>query len=149
MKLSLDFFKPREKFLILEITPERTKGLLLNVDEDKRMTPEKHWDDFSFKGTQSHSAQNLRKRKLIVSADSALATTIAFPVELKRDPGMVRHPIVLAELEALVAQVISKEFASRRREASVRLGLHELDTILVNAKAENFKVDRHTIFLCA
>jgi hypothetical protein len=140
-----DLWKPREKFLILDIAPERTKGLLLSVDEDKNIAPEKHWDDFSFKGTQSHSVQNLRKRKLIVSADSSLATTISFPVELKRDLGMARHPITIAELEALLAQVISKEFASRRREASVRLGLHELDTILVNAKAENFKVDRHAI----
>src|SRR3989344_8427447 len=122
----LNFWKPREKFLILEITHERTKGLLLNVDEDQHMTPEKHWDDFSFKGTQSHSAQNLRKRKLIVSADSALATTLSFPAELKREQGLARHPITFPELETLIAQVIAKEFASRRREASNRLSLHEL-----------------------
>ena len=93
MKLQnlLHFWKPREKFLILEITPERTKGLLVNIDEDKRITPEKHWDDFSFTGTQSHSAQNLRKRKLIVSADSALATTLSFPAEFKREQGLAQH----------------------------------------------------------
>ncbi len=140
-----DLWKPREKFLILEIAPERTKGLLVGVDEDKRLTPEKQWDDFSFTGTQSHSAQSLRKRKLIVSADSALATTIAFPVELTRDPGVARRSVTLGELETLLAHAISKEFALRRREASIRLELHEIDTILVNATAENFKVDRHVI----
>ncbi|MDP2598226.1 MAG: hypothetical protein Q8P49_00160, partial [Candidatus Liptonbacteria bacterium] len=144
MKL-IDFWKPREKFLLLELAPKGTTGVLLAVDENKKITLEKFWDEFSFKGLEAHPIQSLKKRKLIVSADPALTTTVAVPVELSRRADDAAQPIIIEELETLLAQAIGKIFHTERSAASGRLGRDELDTILVNAKASHFKVDRHSV----
>lgn len=143
--MKLDFFRPREKFLLLELAPRKTTGILLAVDGNKKITLEKFWDEFAFKGREAHPIQNLKKRKLIVSADSALTTTISFPVELARQAGHASRPVSIEELENLLAQSVGKTFSRERAAASTRLGRDELDTILVNAKAEHFKIERHKV----
>lgn len=119
--------------------------MLLALDDEKKLTPEKPWHDFSFKGTEAHKIQNLKKRKLIVSADPALTTMVSLPIGFRRDKENVNQPLALVELETLLTQEISKVFNRERREASSRLGHDELHTILVNAQALNFKIDGHLV----
>ncbi len=144
MKLQ-DLWKPRERFLILDIAPKKTQWLLLSVDEEKNIVPEKFWDDFSFEEAQSKKFAKLGKRKLIVSADPSLTAVISFPVEFQRGPEISSHAITSEELENMFSQAIGKVFNARRREASARLKLHELDTILVNVKIRHCKVDGHSV----
>ena len=75
------------------------------------------------------------------AADSTLATTIPIPLDLTRERSDVKYEVTLAELENLVAQAMGKIFNQCRSEAAKRLGVHELDAILVGAQARNFKVD--------
>jgi len=143
--LNLEFLKPREKFLVLGLSPQRTTAALLGLDDDKKITLEKFWDDFSLKGLQAHSIQQLKKRKLIVSADPALTTTVSVPVELARRAEDAANPIVLEEIETLLAQAMGRLFIAERAAAAKRLGGSDLDTILVNAKTGHWKIDRHAV----
>jgi hypothetical protein len=140
------FWRPRERFLILDVKPQRTGGLLLSIDKDKNIILEKTWIDFpAAKMSPRRISGILRKKTLIVSLDPTLSAVFAFPVELRRDQTNSLTPLNLIELENLLAQSISKVFNKHRAEAAQKLGLHELDAILVNAKVGNFKIDGHHV----
>ena len=148
-------FKPREKFLVLEIAPGGVNGLFLSVDDERDLLFEKFVEDIDLKKflkspvrsivQRSWEGEYLFKghRKAIVAADSALATTIPVPLSLPREAGTGKAAIMLAELENMIAQAMGKVFNRCRAEAARRLGVHEVDTILVGAKARNFAVDGH------
>ena len=80
-------------------------------------------------------------RKVIAVADLTLATTIPIPVDLVRESSTVHMGISVPELENMIAQEQAKIFNQCRTEAAERLGIHELDTMLVGEKAKYFKVD--------
>ena len=139
------FWQRREKFLILQISPQKTKGLLLSLDKEKKLKPEKLRDDLSLAELQETSVQRLRKYNVICAADSSLATTLSFPVELKRGLDEAERPIASIELENLLSQSVGRLFSQERKEASSRLKVDELDTVLVGSAAQNFKIDGHTV----
>ena len=161
--LGLDFLRPKEKFLLLEIAPKRTSGLLLAVDRDKNISAEKFWEDFSFEqlrrapfgallrrmpfGATLHGdpLKSLRKRQIIVSAHPSFTTTIVTPAFLERDEKNFPEPVTLHELENLFSRAIGKIFNQHRGEAGGRLGVPELDAVLVGARADSFKIDGHLI----
>ncbi len=152
-----NLFKQREKFLILEIAPSGANGLFLSVDEERNIIFEKFSRDISLKKYFGSPVRSVTQkawegkylfkshRKVIVSADSALATTIPIPLVLPRDAGTEKSEVILTELENLIAQAMGKIFNQCRSEAAKRLGIHEIDTILVGAKARGFKVDGHKV----
>ena len=125
----------------MEILPKGTNGLFLSVDEDRNIIFEKSAKHIDLKKLfDKHLFKS--RRKVIVAADPTLATTIPIPLELARDEGTKKKErIALPELENLIAQAMAKIFNGCRTEAAKRLGIHELDTILVGLKAKNFKVD--------
>ena len=146
-------FKPREKFLVLELMPSGVNGLFLSVDEDRNLIFEKFKRNIDLKKffrspmrratQQSWEGNYLFKghRKVIAVADSTLATTIPIPVDLVREASTVHMGISVPELENMIAQEQAKIFNQCRTEAAERLGIHELDTMLVGEKAKYFKVD--------
>lgn len=152
-------FRPREKFLILEVGPAGTTGWFLSVDEDRNITFEKRErhaaisDFFKFlKAPLANLSQKtwegkhlLRTpRHVVVVASPEIATTIPVPLDLARESGegnAMKRRITVAEVENLAAQAMQKIFNGCRTEAAKRLGIHELDTILVGANAKHFKVD--------
>jgi hypothetical protein len=154
---NIDLFKPREKFLILEITPAGTNGLYLSVDEEKNLIFEKLVRNINLKKFFKSSVRNVTQkswegkyffkshRKVIASVDSSLATTIPIPLDLPREEFSAKDEIILPELENMIAQAMGKIFNQCRNEAAKRLGIHEIDTILVGAKARNFKVDNNLV----
>ena len=135
----------KEKFLLLEIAPKRTSGLLLGVDKDKNIRLEKFWEDFSFKKIHGDPLKALRKRQVIASANSDFVTNVIAPVSLERDRASAERPITLPELENLFAQAIGRMHAQHRGEASKHLDLDELDTVLVGARASDYKIDDHLV----
>lgn len=150
-------FRSREKFLILEISPKGTNGLFLSVDEERKIVFEKFVRNINLKkffkspvrrvSQQAWEGQQLFKshRRVIASADPSLATTIPIPLELHRDAGHGKHEITLPEVENLIAQEMAKIFNQCRGEAAHRLGLHEIDAILVGAKSKAFKIDGRSV----
>ena len=152
MKLG-QFFKPREKFLILEIAPSGTDGLFLSVDEDRKIIFEKLEKNIELKkffkspvrrvSQKTWEGETLFKshRKVIAAADPALATTIPIPLELAREHASIGTKLTTPELENLIAQAMAKIFNGCRGEAANRLHLSDLDAVLVGAKAKYFKVD--------
>lgn len=146
----------KEKFLVLEITPAGTHGIFLSVDDDRNIVFEKtakHIDlkkFFKFSrapvrnvAQQAWEGEQLFKsrRRVIAAADSTLATTIPIPLDLPRERSNAKSKITTAELENMIAQAMQKIFNGCRGEAARRLGIHELDAVLVGAKTKYFKVD--------
>ena len=143
----------KEKFLILEILPSGANGLFLTMSEDRKITLEKFVRNINLKKflrmplrrvtQKAWEGEYLFKshRKVIATADSSLATTIPLPLDLPRERAEAKFEITLPELENLIAQAMGKIFNQCRSEAAHRLGIHELDTILVGAKARHFKID--------
>lgn len=150
-------FKPREKFLVLAIGPAGTDGLFLCVDEDRNIVFEKLARNLDLKKFFKSPMRSMTQkswegnyffkshRKVIAVADSTLATTIPIPLDLARERGTEKSEIVLPELENMIAQAMGKIFNQCRAEAAARLHVHELDTIMVGAKARNFKVDGNSV----
>lgn len=146
----------REKFLILEIAPKGTNGLFLSVDEDRAITFERfarHEDLKKFFAFLRAPAQAVTQktwegkhffkahRKVVAVAHPSLATTIPVPLELHRDHTALKTKLTVAELENLIAQEMAKIFTGCRTEAAARMGVHDLDTVLVGAKAKQFMAD--------
>jgi hypothetical protein len=150
-------FKPREKFLVLEITPAGANGLFLSVDDERNLIFEKFAKGIDLKKFLKSPVRSVTQsswegeyffkshRKVIVAADPALATTIPVPLTLSREQGSEKTEIVLAELENMIAQAMQRIFNQCRAEAAKRLGIHEIDTVLVGAKARSFAVDGHRV----
>lgn len=156
-EVKANLFKPREKFLILEITPSGTSGLFLSVDEEKKLIFEKLTKNINLKKFFKSPVRNVAQkswegkyffkshRKVIATVDSSLATTIPIPLDLLREEATPKEEIILPELENMIAQAMGKIFNQCRSEAAKRLGIHELDTIMVGAKAGNFKIDNSLV----
>lgn len=150
-------FKPREKFLVLTIGSAGVDGLFLSVDEDRNIILEKCVQNLNLKKFLASPMRSMARkswegaylfkahRKVIAVADSSLATTIPIPLDLLRESGVEKSEVALPELENLIAQAMGKIFNQCRSEAAHRLGIHEIDTIMVGAKARNFKVDGHLV----
>jgi len=148
--------KSREKFLVLEIAPEGTQGWFLSVDDDRNIIFEKTVKDIDLKKFFKFTRAPMRsltqkswegeqmfksRRRVIAAADPRLATTIPIPLDLPRDEGLRRSKITSTEAENMIAQALQKIFNGCRTEAASRLKIHELDAVLVGAKAARFKVD--------
>lgn len=142
--MKFPFLKSPERYLVLETLSDRTHGLLLRVTGEKKIIPERAWDDFSW-GRMSKFIKKLRGAKMIVSADPSRATTIMIPAEMKRDPKDAAEPLGPVELENLLAQETARVFTQVREQASRELGLDELHTIVVENRAGNFRVDGHKV----
>lgn len=143
----------KEKFLVLEVTPQGTNGLYLSVDEDRNILFEKtvyHADlkkilaspmrRLSEKSWEGRHLFNSRRR-VIAAADSSLATTIPVPLELPRDRSNIKTKLTVTELENLIAQAMAKIFNGCRSEVGKRFGIDELDVVLVGAQAKHWKID--------
>lgn len=150
-------FTHGEKFLVLEVAPGGANALFLSVDDDRKLVFEKfirNADLKKFLGSpwrrlmqKSWEGEYLFKshRKIIVAADPSLATTMPIPLELARDRARWKDEIALEELENLIAQAMAKIFTQCRSEAAKRLGIDDIHTILVGAKADRFRIDGHAV----
>lgn len=139
--------------MILEITPKGTNGLFLNVDEDRHIIFEKLARNVDLKKFLASPVRSLSQkawegnyvmkshRRVIAAADPSLATTIPIPLELPRERANTKSKITIAELENLIAQEMAKIFNGCRSEAAKRMGVNDLDAVLVGAKTKHLKVD--------
>ncbi len=143
--ISLGSWQKKEKFLILEVSAQKTSGFLINLDPDKNLGLEKFWPEFNWDKTPRRFKQRLEKWKVIVSTDPSLALTTILPIRLDREPEQIHKPLSSVELENLLAQTTAKVFTLVRGEASRELGIEELDTILIDNRVTNFKVDGHHV----
>lgn len=143
MKLKL--WSPSEQFLVIEVAPRRTSGLLLSLDEEKVLRLKRFWEHLSKERIFRKIPLGVGKRTIIASADPSLAFTTFVPVRLERGARTAKEPLELLELENLLAQSIGKVFSQCRRQASQFLGIEELDTILVGSRVTHFKVDGHKV----
>jgi hypothetical protein len=150
--------KKKDKFLILEIAPNGVNALFLAVGENRAIELERFSENVDLKKFLKSPVRRMTqkswegeylfkksRRKVVVTAHPALATTIPIPLELPREHAEAKFEITLAELENLIAQAMGKIFNQCRNEAAKRLGIHELDTILVGAQARHFKIDGKSV----
>ena len=147
-----NLFKPREKFLVLEIGPAGTDGLFLSVDEERNIIFEKCVKNIDLKKFFGSPVRSVTQKSwegnyLFKSHRKVIAVGGLFARDDDPDParpaarGAARSKArsILPELENLIAQAMGKIFNQCRSEAAKRLGIHEIDTILVGAKAREFQ----------
>ncbi len=137
--------------------PSGANGLFFSIDDEHNLVFEKFVRGIDLRrffarpwrraAQQSWEGEYLFKdrRRVMAVADPSRATTIPIPVEFAREPSDVKLPITVPELENRIAQETAKIFNRCRTEAAARLGVHELDAVLVGEKARAFKVDSDTV----
>ncbi len=155
--VALNLFRPKEKFLILEITPTETSGLFMSIDEDRNLIFEKLEKKINLKKFFRSPVRKIARgsleghyffksyRRIMAVADSSLATTIPVPLDLSREERLVNGKITMVEFENLIAQAMTMIFDQCRSEAAHRLNAGDIHTILVSSKASNFKIDNRAV----
>ncbi|MBI4085167.1 MAG: hypothetical protein HY432_01515 [Candidatus Liptonbacteria bacterium] len=136
-------FKTKEKFLLLDVSAEKISGLLISLDDRKKIRKEKVWENMEKDLSSGRSRVPVFADKTIVACEPELAFKIFVPLSMKRESS--NKPIERTELENILAQAIAKIFNHCRREASLVLGMDELDTILADSNISEFEIDGHRV----
>ncbi len=141
--IKINFSGKQEKFLILQASDHGTAGFMFALDEEKNLHFKKFWPEFSWSKVSRLIRRHLEHWKIIVVADSSVATTMSYPLSLVRDSK--KDSISAPELENLLGQALVKVWNECRSEASKKLGLDELDTIIIDQSVTRFKIDGHRV----
>lgn len=143
MKLTL--LPKREKTLVLEILPQKTRGLLLSIEPDKNIKLEKFWENFSWSHLSRKLRHHIQNWKIVIAADPSLAVTLMFPIKMTREVERIKEPVSAVEIENLLAQATARVFNQCRADASRHLRIDELNTVLIDNRVSNFRVDGHQV----
>jgi hypothetical protein len=131
-------FSLKKYFLCLEVAPTRVSGLLFHVNDDRKITTLRFWEDFPV----SFLFRQLRPLHLlppvIVAVHPTLVYTAVLPVHFERQSASA--PLGSIELENHISQILSRNFNIQRKAASKSLGVAELDAILVQSRLFEFKI---------
>jgi hypothetical protein len=143
----------KEKFLILDVAPGGACALFFSFDERRELVFEKvieHVNLGKFLASQASSIFQKSwegnyffnsRRRLMVFADSKLATTVPVPLDFKRNAALAGGPITLGEAENWFAHAMAKIFTPCRLEAARRLDAGEINTVLVNQRISRVTID--------
>lgn len=115
----------------------------MSLDDKKKIRKEKFWDNMEKKSRSGRPIRAFSTAKAIIACDPELAFKAIIPLSAGRES--TSEPLERVELENLLAQAIGKIFNHYRREASLVLGVDELDTILTDSKVFSFEVDKHKV----
>jgi len=139
----MNLFKKKEKFLLLDVSPKKISGILISLDDRKKIRKEKSWDNLEKMRSSRGQTFIPGVSRIIAACDPELAFKIFVPLVMEREE--ISEAIGKVELENLIAQAVSKIFNHYRREASMILGVDELDTILADSNVSDFEVDGHKV----
>jgi hypothetical protein len=143
----------KEKFLILNVEPGNASALFLDFNEGRELNFEKiveHVDLGIFLKSQARGISQrswegnyflTSRRRLVVLADAALATTIPVPLDFKRETSLADDPIAENEIDDWLHRAMAKIFTGCRLEAGRRLGTSDIDTVLVGQRISRAAVD--------
>lgn len=134
----------RESFLVFWVMPEGAEGILLNLENGKRFVPKKFWREKDLRALVSKIPPGRESRTVIVAADPSLVFTATVPINsLREEPN---GTISAVEVANLLAQAAGKAFNHCRLEAARRLGVDDLDVVLVGSKVLDFRLDGHRVW---
>ncbi len=139
----MNLFKKKEKFLLLDVSPKKISGILISLDDQKRIKKIKSWANLERRSSAGRQPMIPGVNKVIAACDPELAFKIFVPLLMAREE--TSEPVGRVELENAIAQAISKIFNHYRREASLVLNADELDTILADSNVSEFEVDGHRV----
>lgn len=132
----------KEKFLIIEIEPEKASCVLAVLSRDKNLELKKYWEGRNLEALSKQVGFDRMEGTIIVAADASLAFTAVIPVFLQRETD---EPLEAIELENLLAQAVGRMFNQCREEGSRELGVDDLDIVLANSRVVSFKIDDHQV----
>lgn len=147
----------KEKFLIVDVAPNGASALFLDFDERRELVFRKLVENINFKDFLASQAGSIfqkswegkyffkSRRRLVVLADAAFATTIPIPLDFRRNAEIVEKPITLDEVEDWFAHAIAKVFTKCRLEAGRRLGTGDVDTVLVGQRIDQVAIDGRVV----
>ncbi len=136
-------FKRKEKFLLLDVSPDKIGGFLVSLDDQKNIKKEKTWENLEKRPSSKRQPFIPNVSRVIAACDPELAFKVFIPLSIKREGE--NEPLEKTELENLIAQAVGKVFNQYRREASLVLGTDELDTILADSNVSGFEIDGHKV----
>ena len=128
---------------MLDVSTDKISGLLLSLDDQKKIKKEKSWENLERSPSSKRQAFIPNVSRVIAACDPELAFKVFIPLSIKREEQA--EPLEKTELENLLAQAIGRVFNHHRREASLVLGADELDTILADSNVSGFEVDGHRV----
>ena len=114
---SLPFGRDKERYLIVELSPERERALWFDLDREKRLVFRREWEKFSVQDFTRRWNFSRKKLNVIVVVDETAAFEVKIPVELKRAS---REHLAAAELENILGQTVSRVFNQHREQARDR-----------------------------
>lgn len=141
MDFAQKFFN--EEFLVIEIGPETTSGVLLSLDREKRLTSKGTFSSLPWGAKLPLHTVPFKKPTAIIGCDSSLAYTALIPVHSIRE--RIREPLRQVELENLLSQIIGKHINQCRKDAAEALGIDEVDVLLAKSRVVNFTIDGHPV----
>ena len=141
--MNFRFWRKREKFLLLEVRPDRTTALFLSMDRESRLRIDREKEHIGPKEMQAFLKVHRAKSNIIIAADPSLVVTSFLPLHIER--AAKDTPLSPTELENLLSKGIAQVFNQCRADAAQELGVDDLDTILVNSQVVHFKIDGHQV----
>ena len=143
--------------MIVDVAPNGASALFLDFDERRELVFRKLVENINFKDFLASQAGSIfqkswegkyffkSRRRLVVLADAAFATTIPIPLDFRRNAEIVEKPITLDEVEDWFAHAIAKVFTKCRLEAGRRLGTGDVDTVLVGQRIDQVAIDGRVV----
>ncbi len=142
--IGLHFFSSRrERFLILDACPDRVNALIVSIDEEKHIRPERILPNVNPLRLAGYLKLGRIGDNIIIAADPALVYTATLPVTFARHDAS--SPVTAIETENMLSQAVGRFFNQCRSDAGLELGVDDLDVLLVNSRVLNFKVDGHHV----
>jgi hypothetical protein len=142
-----------EKFLSLDIRPDRVSGLYFELKADRTIRVEKFEEQIDlakflrsarYRAAQASWEGNYffkGRRRIVAAADPTLATTIPIPFAYRREAERYDRPLTIDELDDQIAQAIPRILTQCRGEVAKRLLVEPIETVLVGARAANVVID--------
>ena len=138
---NFNFLARKEKFFILDVSPERASGVVMTLDAEKKIKLEKRRDYPERQGLRGALPFPRLQGKIIVCVNPEFACKQFIPLVLERERGA--GVLEKVEFENLLAQAVGKLFNQCRRDAGKELGVDEIDVIVADSRVGNFRIDGH------
>ncbi|MDP3947997.1 MAG: hypothetical protein Q8Q41_04910 [bacterium] len=138
-------FKKNEWYLAVELLKQGNCATLFGLSRDRTISVRRSWFSPHEKGLE-RILRALPKGKFptLLVLDPAFAATIPGAVFLEREH---YHKVIDdGELENLISQAVWRFFDHYRPIAMARLGVNDLDLLLVNIRILDVRLDGHHVF---
>lgn len=137
------FWEKRGTHIVLITDSNGTHGYSLRLTEDREIQIGRPIESYLKLIASERIRQSRLLPSVILAASADLARTILVPISFKRTSPKIE--MTSPELENILGQAVTRNFSNERATVGERLGVEDLDAILVGARVDNFQVDGRAV----